>query len=96
MLPTADKVRLVAALERGITRFDTAVGGCPFAAHQGTAGNLCTEDAAFICQEMGVETGIDLDKMIEAAQRAEALLGTESPGKVKRGDNLARYRARVG
>ncbi len=88
----------VAALEMGVTRFDTAVGGmggCPFAEHQGAAGNVCTEDAAFICQEMGVETGIDLDALIDAAGLAEQILGSDLPGKVKRGGNLARYRARA-
>ncbi len=88
----------VAALEMGVTEFDTAVGGmggCPFAAHKGAAGNVCSEDAVFICQEMGVATGIDLDRLIEAAQLAEQLLGTDLPGKVKRGGNLARYRARA-
>jgi hydroxymethylglutaryl-CoA lyase len=88
----------VAALEVGITRFDTAVGGmggCPFAEHKGAAGNVCTEDAVFICQEMGVETGVDLDRLIEAAQLAETILGADLPGKVKRGGNLARYRARA-
>jgi hydroxymethylglutaryl-CoA lyase len=88
----------VAALQMGVTEFDTAVGGmggCPFAEHKGAAGNVCTEDAAFICQEMGVETGIDLDRMIEAAQLAEQIIGSDLPGKVKRGGNLARYRARA-
>ncbi len=44
--------------------FDAAVaglGGCPFAAHKGAAGNVCTEDLVFMCEEMGIETGIDLD-----------------------------------
>jgi hydroxymethylglutaryl-CoA lyase len=88
----------VAALEMGVTEFDTAVGGmggCPFAEHKGAAGNVCSEDAVFICQEMGVATGIDLDRLIEAAQFAESILGTDLPGKVKRGGNLARYRARA-
>ncbi|HLH27164.1 MAG TPA: hydroxymethylglutaryl-CoA lyase [Chloroflexota bacterium] len=88
----------VAALEMGVTEFDTAVGGmggCPFAEHKGAAGNVCSEDAVFICQEMGVATGIDLDRLIEAAQLAEEILGTDLPGKVKRGGNLARYRARA-
>jgi hydroxymethylglutaryl-CoA lyase len=88
----------VAALEMGVTEFDTAVGGmggCPFAEHKGAAGNVCTEDAVFICQEMGVATGIDLDRLIDAAQLAEQILGTDLPGKVKRGGNLARYRARA-
>ena len=70
------------------------MGGCPFAAHRGAAGNVCTEDAVFLCQEMGIETGIDLDRMIEAARLAEEVIGHELPGKVKLGGNLARYRAR--
>lgn len=55
----------------GITRFDSSVGGlggCPFAAHAGAAGNICTEDLVHMCHEMGVETGIDLDALIECAQ----------------------------
>jgi hydroxymethylglutaryl-CoA lyase len=86
------------ALELGITQSDTALGGmggCPFAEHKGAAGNVCTEDAVFICQEMGVATGIDLDRLIDAAQLAETILATDLPGKVKRGGNLARYRARA-
>jgi hydroxymethylglutaryl-CoA lyase len=81
-----------------VTQFDTALGGmggCPFAEHKGAAGNVCSEDAVFICQEMGVETGIDLDRLIAAAELAEALIGHDLPGKVKRGGNLARYRARA-
>jgi hydroxymethylglutaryl-CoA lyase len=88
----------VAALEMGVEEFDTAVGGlggCPFAAHKGAAGNICTEDTVFLCQEMGIETGIDLDKMIEVAEQAEQLIGHPLPGKVKVGGNLATYRARA-
>ena len=87
----------VAALELGVDRFDAAVaglGGCPFSAHQGAAGNICTEDTVFICQEMGIETGIDLDRMIDVAEEAERLVGHPLPGKVKVGGNLATYRAR--
>jgi hydroxymethylglutaryl-CoA lyase len=85
----------VAGLEMGVEHYDAAVaglGGCPFAAHRGAAGNICTEDAVFLCQEMGIGTGIDLDRMIEAAEQAERLLGHPLPGKVKVGGNLAKYR----
>ena len=71
------------------------MGGCPFAEHKGAAGNVCSEDAAFICQEMGVETGVDLDRLIDAANLAETILGHNLPGKVKLGGNLANYRARA-
>jgi hydroxymethylglutaryl-CoA lyase len=88
----------VAGLEMGVDQFDAAVaglGGCPFAAHKGAAGNICTEDAVFLCQEMGIETGIDLDAMIEVAEKAEELVGHPLPGKVKVGGNLANYRAKA-
>jgi hydroxymethylglutaryl-CoA lyase len=85
----------MAGLEMGVAHYDAAVaglGGCPFAAHKGAAGNICTEDTVFICQEMGIETGIDLDRMIECAEQAERLVGHPLPGKVKVGGNLANYR----
>jgi len=89
---------IVAALEVGVDCFDTAVagmGGCPFAAHKGAAGNVTTEDVVFLCQEMGVETGIDLDRMIEAGQLAERVVGHPLPGKLKSGGNLEKYRERA-
>ena len=55
-----------AGLEMGVTRYDAAVaglGGCPFAATDGAAGNICTEDFAFMCEEMGVETGLDIERV---------------------------------
>ncbi|MGZ8264738.1 MAG: hydroxymethylglutaryl-CoA lyase [Burkholderiales bacterium] len=85
-----------AGLEMGVTMFDACVaglGGCPFAAHKGAAGNVCTEDLVFMCQEMGIETGIDLDKMIECAQLAEEIVGHPLPGSVKLGGNLNKLRA---
>jgi hydroxymethylglutaryl-CoA lyase len=89
---------VVAALEMGVDAFDSAVagmGGCPFAAHKGAAGNVTTEDVVFLCQEMGVETGIDLDAMIAAGQLAERVVGHPLPGKLKSGGNLETYRARA-
>ena len=89
---------IVAALEIGVDCFDSAVagmGGCPFAAHKGAAGNVTTEDVVFLCQEIGVETGIDLDKLIEAGQLAERVVGHPLPGKLKSGGNLKNYRARA-
>ena len=53
-----------AGLRLGVTKFDASIaglGGCPFAATDGAAGNICTEDFAFLCEEMGVETGLDID-----------------------------------
>jgi hydroxymethylglutaryl-CoA lyase len=85
-----------AGLEMGVTRFDSSVaglGGCPFAGHTGAAGNVCTEDLVFLCHEMGIKTGIDLDAMIECARLAEDVVGHPLPGSVMKGGTLARYRA---
>lgn len=70
-------------LELGIRDFDAAVaglGGCPYA--PGAAGNLATEDLVYMLQGMGVETGVDLDKLIEAGRVAETVVGRRLPGKV--------------
>ena len=87
-----------AALEMGVDMFDACVaglGGCPFAAHKGAAGNVCTEDLAFMCHELGISTGLDLDKLIECARLAEDIVGHPLPGSVKMGGNLGRLRATV-
>jgi len=87
----------VAALEMGIDHFDSCVaglGGCPFAGHAGAAGNVCTEDLVFMCEEMGIETGIDLDAMIECARLAEDIVGHPLPGSVMKGGTLSALRAK--
>jgi hydroxymethylglutaryl-CoA lyase len=84
-----------AGLEMGVTRFDAAVaglGGCPFAGHQGAAGNVCTEDLVFMCNELGIETGIDLDALIECAKLAEDIVGHPLPGSVMKGGTLQKFR----
>lgn len=71
-----------AGLEMGVTRFDSSVaglGGCPFAGHQGAAGNVCTEDLVFMCDELGIATGINLDALIECAKLAEDVVGHSLP-----------------
>jgi hydroxymethylglutaryl-CoA lyase len=85
-----------AGLEMGVTRFDAAVaglGGCPFAGHQGAAGNICTEDLVFMCDELGIRTGIDLDALIECGKLAEDIVGHPLPGSVKTGGTLTKFRA---
>jgi hydroxymethylglutaryl-CoA lyase len=85
-----------AGLEMGVTRFDAAVaglGGCPFAGHSGAAGNVCTEDLAFMCHELGIKTGIDLDALIECAKLAEDVVGHPLPGSVMKGGTLEKFRA---
>lgn len=82
-------------LQMGIESFDSScagLGGCPFAGHKGAAGNICTEDLVFMCHEMGIETGIDLDALIECARMAEDIVGHPLPGKIMHGGSLSKYR----
>jgi hydroxymethylglutaryl-CoA lyase len=74
---------IVTAFEMGIRNFDASVGGlggCPYA--PGAAGNMATEDLVFAFDGMGVETGVDLEKLIEAGNIAERIVGRPLPGKV--------------
>ena len=87
--------KALAALQMGVDQFDSScagLGGCPFAAHKGAAGNICTEDFVFMCHEMGIETGLDLDRLIDCALMAEEIVGHPLPGKVMKGGSLGRYR----
>lgn len=87
-----------AGLQMGVRHFDAAVaglGGCPFAAHKGAAGNICTEDFVLMCEEMGIATGVDLERLIECALLAEDIVGHPLPGKVKQGGTLARLRSKI-
>jgi hydroxymethylglutaryl-CoA lyase len=82
-------------LQMGINSFDSScagLGGCPFAGHKGAAGNICTEDLVFMCHEMGIETGIDLDALIECARMAEDIVGHALPGKIMHGGSLSKFR----
>ena len=84
-----------AGMEMGVALFDASIaglGGCPFAAHAGAAGNVCTEDLVFMCAEMGIETGIDLEALIESAHLAEKIVGHPVPGAVMKGGSLLKYR----
>lgn len=84
-----------AALKLGVAQFDTTcagLGGCPFAGHKGAAGNICTEDFVFMLHEMGIETGIDLEQLIECARLAEDIVGHPLPGKVLRAGSLQHFR----
>lgn len=84
-----------AALKLGVAQFDTTtagLGGCPFAAHKGAAGNICTEDFVFMCEEIGITTGVDLERLIDCARMAEEIVGHPLPGKVLRAGSLKRFR----
>lgn len=86
---------LLAGLLAGATSFDTAlggIGGCPNVPL--AAGNLATEDVVFMLEDMGVQTGIDLERIILAALELEKVLGFTLPGQVmKSGPRLAKTRA---
>lgn len=85
----------LAGLQMGVDSFDSScagLGGCPFAGHAGAAGNICTEDLAFMCEEMGISTGLDLDALVACAHLAEEIVGHPLPGKLMRGGTLTHYR----
>ena len=87
-----------AGLEMGVAIFDAAVaglGGCPFAGHRAAAGNVCTEDLVFMCGEMGIDTGVNLDALIESAHLAEDIVGHPLPGSIMKGGTLARLREKI-
>jgi len=74
---------ILVGLEMGVRDFDASVGGvggCPYA--PGAAGNMATEDLVFMLHGMGVATGVDFDKLIEAGNVAERVIGRPLPGKV--------------
>ncbi|MBN3752563.1 hydroxymethylglutaryl-CoA lyase [Paraburkholderia sp. Tr-20389] len=74
---------VLAAYEAGARRFDAALGGlggCPFA--PGASGNICTEDLVNLCDEIGIPTGIDLQKLIALSRTLPALLGHDVPGQL--------------
>jgi hydroxymethylglutaryl-CoA lyase len=71
---------VLAALERGVVRFDASIGGlggCPYA--PGASGNAVTEDLVHMCHDMGIETGIDLDALLGCAELAREIVGRELP-----------------
>ncbi|WP_338451352.1 hydroxymethylglutaryl-CoA lyase [Niallia oryzisoli] len=84
-----------AALQEGLWEFDTAVaglGGCPFAAVKGAPGNISTEDVAFLCEQMGIDTGLNLEALVECAKMAERIVGRELPGHLSKGGVLSGIR----
>jgi isopropylmalate/homocitrate/citramalate synthase len=79
-----------AALEAGATVFDAScagLGGCPYAPR--ATGNIATEDLVYLLEGDGVETGIDLDALIAAAEWLEGVLGRRLEGQVYRAGNWA-------
>lgn len=87
-----------AGLQLGVTHFDTTVGGlggCPFAAHKGAPGNIATEELVMLAEEQGIDTGIDLDTLIEVGHMAESLVGHPLPSAALRGGSLSGFRTRA-
>ena len=73
----------LAALQVGVWNFQSSVaglGGCPYA--KGATGNVATEDVVYMLQGMGIETGIDLDKLIDAGQFISDALGRKPHSRV--------------
>ena len=76
---------IYASLELGVATFDSSVaglGGCPYAA--GASGNVATEDVVYLLDGMGVETGIDLDRVVAIGQWICGVLGKEPSTKAGR------------
>lgn len=74
---------MVAALEAGVTHFDTSMGGlggCPFI--PGATGNIATEDAVYLMESMGISTGINRKKVATTTRQVADFLGRQLPGKL--------------
>ena len=76
---------ILACLEEGVAVVDSSVsgtGGCPYA--KGASGNVASEDVVYMLHGMGIDTGIDLDRLVDTGRWLAALLGRDSGSKVTR------------
>lgn len=76
---------IMAAMEAGMTQFDSSfggLGGCPFV--PGAAGNISTEDVLHMCEESGIETGIDIVKVMELSRSLRDLLNHDTESYILR------------
>jgi len=74
---------VLAAIDAGADRFDASlggIGGCPYA--PGATGNVCSEEIVHALALMGYDTGVDLQRLIAAAQRLPALIGHDIPSQI--------------
>jgi hydroxymethylglutaryl-CoA lyase len=74
---------VLAAVQRGIVRFDGSLGGlggCPYA--PGATGNISSEDTIHMLESMGFDTGINLPQLIELARMLPSVVGHDVPGQV--------------
>jgi isopropylmalate/homocitrate/citramalate synthase len=84
---------IYACLELGVRTFDSSVaglGGCPYA--PGAGGNVATEDLIYMLDGMGVQTGVDLQRVLDAADYICRVLGRETDSRVARALNSRRQR----
>jgi len=85
---------IYACLEMGIHTFDASVaglGGCPYA--KGATGNVATEDVLFMLNGLGISTGIDIDKLVDAGAYISGVIGRPPASRV--GKALLAKRERV-
>ncbi|MGI9525328.1 MAG: hydroxymethylglutaryl-CoA lyase [Hyphomicrobiaceae bacterium] len=85
-------------LRLGVRQFDATVGGlggCPFAGQKGAAGNICTEELVLLCEEMGIETGVNLDQLIDVGRMAEDIVGHVLPSELIHAGSLDAFRRMV-
>ena len=81
---------IAAGLNAGVIRYDASLaglGGCPFA--PGASGNVASEDVLHMLGEMGIETGIDLDKMIALAKQLQSWVGHSTDSSVLRAGKVS-------
>jgi len=82
---------IYASLLEGVSVFDASVaglGGCPYA--KGATGNVATEDVLYMLNGLGIESGIDLDRLIDAGARISRVIGRENGSRVARARLAAR------
>ena len=85
---------IYASLEMGVATFDSSVaglGGCPYAA--GASGNVATEDVLYMLEGLGIETGVDLGKIVETGEWICAILKREPGSKAGRAIAAKRRKA---
>ena len=73
---------VLAGLQAGIDTYDASIGGlggCPYA--PGASGNLATEEVVSMLHGMGIQTGVDLDKLVDCSRLAASFVGHELPSK---------------
>jgi hydroxymethylglutaryl-CoA lyase len=90
----AGLANVLAALQLGINDFDASVGGlggCPYA--PGASGNIASEELVHMVEDMGVDTGIDLDALLDVASTAERIVGRTLPSQVLRAGPRTRLAA---